>query len=75
MLDKIPVQVLGCLRPGIITVIGLPGNGFVDGGFLMEIPTEVIPVELRMPNSEFIVVCDRKNEDFIQILTKDSDNI
>ncbi|MBD2446682.1 hypothetical protein H6G76_05775 [Nostoc sp. FACHB-152] len=74
MRDKIPVQVLGCLRPGIITVIAFPGNGFVDGGLLMEVPTEIIPVELRMPNSEFIVVCDQRRY-FIQVLPKDSDNI
>jgi hypothetical protein len=74
MLYKVPVQVLGCLHPGIITVIGHPGVGMVDGGILMEIPTEVIPVELRMPNSEFRVIGD-KRRDFIQVLPKDSDNI
>jgi len=72
MLDNIPVQVLGCLRPGKITVIAFPGVGMVDGGIVMELPTEIIPVELRMPNSEFIVVCDIKTREFIQVLPKDS---
>ncbi|MEH1834637.1 MAG: hypothetical protein V7L29_21835 [Nostoc sp.] len=72
MLDKIPVQVLGCLRPGIITVIAFPGVGMVDGGLLMELPTEMIPAKLRMPNSEFIVVCNRQSREFIQVLPKDS---
>ncbi|WP_392531100.1 hypothetical protein [Nostoc sp. C117] len=72
MLDKIPVQVLGCLRPGIITVIAFPGVGMVDGGLPMELPTEMIPVELRMPNSEFILVCNRQNGEFTQVLLKDS---
>lgn len=59
MLDKIPVQVLGCLRPDIITVITFPCVGMVDGGLSMELQTEMIPAELRMPNSEFIVVCNK----------------
>ncbi|MEH2202612.1 MAG: hypothetical protein V7K53_00835 [Nostoc sp.] len=71
MLDTIPVQVLGCLRPGIITVIAFPGAGMLDGGLLMELPTEIIPVELRMPNSEFIVVCNRQSGEFTQVLPKD----
>ncbi|MEH2081358.1 MAG: hypothetical protein V7K89_15585 [Nostoc sp.] len=43
MLDTIPVQVLGCLKPGIITVIAFPGAGILNGGLLMELPTEIIP--------------------------------
>ncbi|MEH2405172.1 hypothetical protein [Nostoc sp.] len=72
MLDKIPVQVLGCLRPGIITVIAFPGVGMVYGGLSMELPTEMIPAELRMPNSEFIVVCNRQSGEFTQVLSKES---
>ncbi|MEH2105938.1 hypothetical protein [Nostoc sp.] len=72
MLDQIPVQVLGCLKPGIITVIAFPGVGMLDGGLPMELPTEMIPVELRMPNSEFIVVCNKQSGEFIQVLPKDS---
>ncbi|MCF4966637.1 hypothetical protein [Nostoc sp. CMAA1605] len=70
MFDNIPVKVLGCLKPGEITVIALPGVGMVDGGILWEIPTEMIPVSLRMPNSEFIVVCDRQSGNFIEIIPK-----
>ena len=72
MLDKIPVQVLGCLRPGRITVIAFPSVGMVDGGLPMELPTEMIPVKLRMPNSEFIVVCNTQSGEFTQVLLKDS---
>ncbi|MFN6526872.1 hypothetical protein [Nostoc sp. ChiSLP03a] len=72
MLDTIPVRVLGCLRPGIITVIAFPGAGMLDGGLLMELPTEIIPVKLRMPNSEFIVVRNKQSGEFTQVLPKDS---
>lgn len=70
MFDHIPVRVLACLRPGEITVIALPGTGMVDGGILWEIPTEMIPLSLRMPNSEFIVVYDRQSGNFIEVLPK-----
>jgi hypothetical protein len=72
MLDKIPVQVLGCLRPGLITVIAFPGVEMVDGGLPMDLPTEMIPAELRMPNSEFIVIRNRQSGEFTQLLLKDS---
>lgn len=72
MIDKIPVQVLGCLKPGIITVIAFPGAGMLDGGLPMDLPTEMVPVELRMPNSEFIVVRNRQGGEFSQVLRKDS---
>ena len=72
MLDQIPVQVLGCLRSGIITVIAFPGVGMLDGGLLMELPTEIIPAELRMPNSEFIVVRNRQSGEFTKVLPKHS---
>lgn len=72
MHDRIPVRVLGCLRPGEITVIAFPGVGMVDGGFVMKLPTEMIPKELRMPNSEFIVVRNRQSGELTQVLCKDS---
>ncbi|MEH2422476.1 MAG: hypothetical protein V7K48_16640 [Nostoc sp.] len=71
MLDKIPVQALGCLRPGIIMIIAFPGVGMVDGGLPMELPTKMIPAELRMPNSEFIIVRNRQGGELTQVLLKE----
>ncbi|WP_193194714.1 hypothetical protein [Nostoc sp. MG11] len=56
MLDEITVQVIGCFKPGVITIIAFPGVGILDGGSTIKLPTKMISANLRMPNSEFIVV-------------------
>ncbi|MDY6803728.1 MAG: hypothetical protein SXA11_07965 [Cyanobacteriota bacterium] len=68
--DRVPARVLGCLRKNTITVIVLPGNGFVDGGFTREIPLEIVPFDLRMPNSEFYLLFDREKKNYIEVLRK-----
>jgi hypothetical protein len=65
-------KVLGCLRNGQITVILCPGIGFVDGGILTEIPIDLIPSDLRMPNQEFDVEVDRVTGYCTQVLRKGS---
>lgn len=70
MCDRLPVKVLGCLRDGEITIILLPGNGFVDGGIIETLPADMIPVDLRMPNSEFDVLYDRVSGEFVKVLSK-----
>jgi hypothetical protein len=68
--DRLSVKVLGCLRDGEITIILLPGNGFVDGGIIEVLPADMIPVDLRMPNSEFDVLLDRLSGEFVKVLRK-----
>ena len=70
-LSHIPARVLGCLKTGTLMVIVLPGYGLADGGILMEIAMEIVPFDLRMPNSEFDVVFDRSMKSIIQVLRKD----
>lgn len=65
-----PAIVLGCLIKNTITVIVLPGNGFVNGGVKYEIPLEIVPFDLRMPNSEFYLLFDRERADYIEVLHK-----
>lgn len=48
-----PAKVLGCLRTGKLTVILFQGVGFVNGGLVTEISIDLVPLELRMPNSQF----------------------
>ena len=64
------MKVLGCLRNRQITVIVLPGNGFVDRGLLEELPVSMIPFDLRMPNSEFDILLNRTTGCFTQVLRK-----
>jgi hypothetical protein len=56
---KAPVKVLGCLRPGYLTVIVGQGLTMADGGIPYDVPVDLVPLDLRMPNSEFTVVLDR----------------
>lgn len=67
---RVSARVLGCLRKNTITVIVLPGNGFVDGGILEDIRLDTIPFALRMPNSEFDLLYDRITKDYIKVVSK-----
>ena len=53
-----PAKVLGCLRTGKLTVILFQGVGFVNGGLVTEIFIELVPLDLRMPNSQFDLQLD-----------------
>ncbi len=60
--------VLGCLNSGEITVILEPGHGI----FLPElIPVDWIPIDLRMPNSEFDILMKFPGWERIRVLRKD----
>jgi hypothetical protein len=39
----------------------------LDGGIPTEIPLDIVPQALRLPNSEFIVVQDRKQGKIIAV--------
>ncbi|MCY7321176.1 MAG: hypothetical protein LH660_05085 [Phormidesmis sp. CAN_BIN36] len=67
---RYPARVLGCLRDGEITIILCAGIGLADGGNQQEIPTQVVPIDLRMPNSEFDVLFDRTSGCFVKVLRK-----
>jgi hypothetical protein len=58
LLECIPAIVLGCLIPGEIRVILLPGVGLADGGAPADIPAQVIPSDLRMPNTTLWIRLD-----------------
>jgi hypothetical protein len=66
-----PAKVLGCLRNGEITLILCPGIGLADGGQRSEIPIHAVPVDLRIPNSEFDVLQDGVSGNFVKVLRKD----
>jgi len=36
-----------------------------------ELPTQVVPIDLRMPNSEFDVLFDRASGCFVKVLRKE----
>ncbi|MEH2267521.1 MAG: hypothetical protein V7K68_03665 [Nostoc sp.] len=62
---RVPTRVLGCLRSGEITIILFPGHGLV---LTEPIQTNLIPENLRMPNSEFDVLFKHPGREMIRIL-------
>lgn len=68
---RYPARVLGCLKNGEITVIVCAGIGLADGGIQTKLSAQLIPVDLRMPNSEFDLLCDSDSGDFVKVLRKD----
>jgi hypothetical protein len=70
---KAPAKVLGCLRPGYLTVFVGHGIGMANGGMPVDVPMDRVPFNLRMPNSEVTVVIDRTNERFIGVERQGSD--
>jgi hypothetical protein len=68
---RYPATVLGCVRNGEITVILCAGIGLANGGTRTELPIQMIPADLRMPNSEFDVLLDRTSGNFVKVLRKD----
>jgi hypothetical protein len=59
---KIHAKVIGALHPGQVTVRVGTGIGMLDGGLDRDLPIDLIPIELRIPNSEFMLVYDTAKE-------------
>ena len=46
-LDRVPAEVFACLIPGELRIIVMPANG----GAPWNVPIDLIPIELRLPNT------------------------
>jgi hypothetical protein len=51
-----------------ITVIACPGQGLADGGVPIEIESSLIPFDLRMPNSEFMLLVRKDTSEIVKVL-------
>jgi len=58
----IHAKVIGALHPGQVTVRIGTGSGMLDGGIDREVPIDLIPIELRMPDSEFMLLFEAKHQ-------------
>jgi hypothetical protein len=65
---RIPARVLGCLNTGKVTAILSIGFG---NFYPTPIDIDWIPVDLRMPNSEFDILVKAQGGEWIRILRKD----
>jgi hypothetical protein len=63
-----PARVLACLHTGRITVVFYPGQGLADGGVPYEIEALHIPIDLRIPNSEFVVLSRKDTGQVVKVL-------
>jgi hypothetical protein len=59
--DKVAAIVFGCLRAGELQLIVLPGVGHANGGIPFTVPVEVVPFELRMPNTQLWIKVERNS--------------
>jgi hypothetical protein len=53
-LEQVPAQVFGCMTPGEIRIVVLPGAGDI----CWDIPLSSVPFDLRMPNTPLWVRLD-----------------
>jgi hypothetical protein len=59
-LNRVPAEVFACLIPGELRIILYPGVGLADGGSHRDVPTCIVPPELRMPNTPLWVQIDNQ---------------
>lgn len=52
-------RIFACLRAREIAIHVLPGVGLADGGRLFDAALDVVPFDLRMPNTDVWVQFDR----------------
>ena len=64
---RIWATVIGCLMPGCVDVILGQGIGMLDGGVATQLPIDLVPFSLRMPNTEFIVVLDVQSHEVVAV--------
>lgn len=70
-LYPVPGRVIAVLTNSTILVVLCPGTGLVNGGIPREILLEQVPIDLRTPNTELIVIL--KNGEIVEIQPKPSD--
>ena len=58
--ECVPAVVFACLLPGELRIIVRPGAGLADGGVPWNVPVELIPPELRMPNTPLWLELDER---------------
>ena len=63
-----PARVVACLTTNRITVLIHPDQGLADGGVPLEIEASLIPLDLRIPNSEFLLMMRKDTSEIVKVL-------
>lgn len=61
-LKRVPATVFASLLPGEIRITLFPSVGLADGGVARDVPTNLIPHELRMPNTKLWLELNQQME-------------
>jgi hypothetical protein len=72
-LERVPAAVFGCFLPHELRIILFPGVGLANGGAERNVPIELVPFELRLPNSLLWVQLDDSME-VVRIWRRDDDS-
>jgi hypothetical protein len=57
-LARVPARVFACLRRGELKIIIHPGAGMLDGGVFVDVQMDLVPFDLRMPNTKLWLKVD-----------------
>jgi hypothetical protein len=69
--ERIPAEVFACFIPGEMRIILLPGVGLANGGAPRDVPMDLIPFELRVPNARVWVELDAQRREVIRVWRRD----
>jgi hypothetical protein len=64
--QQVPAVVFGCLLPSELRITLCPGHGMADGGAPCDVPMDIVPIELRIPNTPLWVQFD-DNQSVVRI--------
>jgi hypothetical protein len=56
----VPAAILGCTVAGQLRLVLHPGAGLADGGFPCDVAVDLVPPDLRMPNTPLWVALDEQ---------------
>jgi hypothetical protein len=59
--ERVPAVVMACLLPSELRIVLHPGVGLVDGGVPLDIPMDIVPLELRLPDKLLWIRFDENN--------------
>jgi len=65
-LDRVPATVFACLLPGELRITVCPGIGMLDGGAPYDVQIDLVPHDLRMPNTPLWIQFD-ENLDIVRV--------
>lgn len=67
----VPASVRAVVSRHTIQIVLLPGVGMADGGIPVDLPIEMVPVRVRLPNSLLTVTMD--GADVVAVRAREND--